>query len=81
LTKLDKDTYLAIQFTEEEVKSLIEILSFSKETCAFMEQQEAIKGSASGVRSMQRIKEDSIVLLDIITASVTIGEPPDGVYH
>lgn len=73
--------YLMIQFTEEEIKTLIEILTFSKETCTYMEEQETLKGSESGVCAMKRIKEDSSILLDIIVASITIGEPPDGVYH
>jgi len=73
--------YLIVQFTENEIRTLIELLNFSKETCAFMEEQEVLKGSEGGVRSMKRFKEDSHVLLDIIISSMTIGEPPDGVYH
>jgi len=70
-----------ILFSVEEVTALLEILSFAKETCAFMEEQEVLKGSESGVTTMRRIKQDSSILLNIIIASVTIGEPTPGVFH
>lgn len=73
--------YFDLQLSGKEIDMLMKVLEFSRNTSSYLEKQELKEGTESGVRQMATVKEDSTMLLDILVASIQIGEPPGGVFH
>jgi molybdenum cofactor biosynthesis enzyme len=77
----DTNGIVNLQLSQLEVDVLLGLLRFSRQTADFLYQQEVSKGTAVGTAKMQQIMSDSKELIDIISMSIDIGEPPSDEIH
>ena len=68
-----------LQLSDQEIQSLMQILSFASNTATFIAGQEMVSKTSAGTlaaATYNRIALDANDLIKIISASVAIGEPP-----
>ena len=84
LTKQDgeQQDIVNIPLSSEDMAELLELLSFTASTAAFVAQQEMIKGGPDGVKTaakMNRYSNNAQVLMEYVMKHAKIGEPVGGV--
>lgn len=78
-----KDGMANIALSETEIRVMLDIIQFAKNTAIILAQQQMALG-ATGIDSatkLTRMASDAKELMKIITVSVEVGEPKDDAKH
>lgn len=75
------DGCVRITFTENEIKVLSDLMRFAGSAAALLANQEATKGTESGMQTMLSYVKHSNYFNKMLIESYKIGEPKDGHIH